>query len=196
MKELKECTFKPKVSVDKSADRSSTNIKSSPGKISKVVSPAPLSNCKRGYHKRRNITQFLKDQHDYEEKKLKRLEEISKERDKSEEKSFRPKISKRSKLITNPEKENQNISSVYQRLHEMSKQKCRNKVISTIDSKSRQSASIYPSKRNYLTEKMSIGDILSKNPRRCKSKENERKKNIHNTLYEEMFKRKRKSNYL
>ena len=174
IKELKECTFKPKVATEKSTDRSSNNLKLSPGKFNTSASPIQQSKCRKGYHKRRNITQFLKDQHDYEEKKLKRLEEISKERDKSEEKTFRPKISKKSKLLNN-EKEKQIISSVYNRLHEVSKQKCRNKIVSTLDSKSRQSASIYPTKRNYLTEKLHIGDILGKNPRRWKSKENDRK---------------------
>lgn len=85
----------------------------------------------KGYHKRRNITQFLKDQHEHEEKKLKRLERISKEREKSEGKTFKPKIDKYSKAISSFDKSKSSLP-VHQRLHNLSKDRCRNKIISAL----------------------------------------------------------------
>lgn len=112
--ELKEWTFKPKIHKNK--------LQKFSGNFSKN-------------YKRRNVTEFLQDQFKFENNKYKRLEALSKEREKQNRKSFRPKIDQQSKYLTESMKNSLCSVPVHKRLHEMSNRRWRNNANSALDGK-------------------------------------------------------------
>jgi hypothetical protein len=174
-KELKECTFRPRIKSNRTLGRQS---------------PAQ-SSSKRAYKKKRNITEFLKDQKEFQEKKFKRLEELSKEREKKECQTFRPKIDKHSKIITENDNNLSRNIPVYSRLHDMSKknEKDFKSYVDPVHSRNR-SNNFLSTKHNYITERFNISSALSDAKRRWKSKDMNKKKNLHHILYEDAFNRK------
>lgn len=122
-----------------------------------------------------------------------RLEELSKERDKNESKTFRPKIDKKSKIMAQNDKENLQNIPVHKRLHELSKRRCRNKVKSTLETNRSQNKSqdksqnVSRTRRNYITEQINITELLSQKSRRCKSKDIKQLSDIHATLNDDAF---------
>ncbi|CAI2384615.1 unnamed protein product [Moneuplotes crassus] len=106
-KELKECTFKPKISKNKSAGGLTTKQRQSSSR-------------------RRNITEFLKDQSKFEEQKLNRLKDFSQRREKKENNTFRPKIDRKSKGLTKSITDSLHSIPAYKRLHKNVKTSFRN----------------------------------------------------------------------
>lgn len=181
-KELKECTFKPKVNHSRSKERDHSNISK--------------NSSKKSTHRRRNVDEFLKDQSEFQQRKMQRLEELSKERDKNESKTFRPKIDKKSKIMFQNDKENLHSIPVHKRLHDLSKRRCRNKVKSTLETDRSQNRSqdkshnVSRTRRNYITEQINITELLAQKSRRCKSKDIKPQSDVHTTLYDDAFRRK------
>lgn len=172
--EIKECTFRPRISSNRSQEKD-RSLKNSPSKP-------------------RNIDEFLKDQNNFEQRKLLRLEELSRERDQNECKTFRPKIDKKSRIMTKSEKDSIQAMPVHKRLHELSNKRCRNNVKSSLafsksNNKSMKSLNKTQLKQNYITEQFKINELLSNKSRRCRSKDIKRK-NLHKELYDDAFKRK------
>jgi hypothetical protein len=179
-RELKECTFRPRIRSNRSFEKDKNHLNAS--------------------SKPRNIDEFIKDQHNFEQKKFLRLEELSKERDRTECKTFRPKIDKKSRIMTNAEKDSINAMPVHKRLHDLAKRRCRNNVQSSlaltkINNKSMLSFNNTQLKQNYITEQFKINDLLNSRQRRCRSK-NIKRKNMHNELYDDAVKRKSRQDKL
>lgn len=156
--ELTECTFKPKIHKNQSKNRNNRLS----GNLSKDS-------------KRRNVTEFLKDQSVFEHKKLKKLEKLSREREKVDCKTFRPKIDKRSKYLTESVRDSLESVPVYKRLHEISNSRCRNHTKSSLErkltyqhqnklismkNKSRCGRNFETKNAQYVTENFNIGKLL------------------------------------
>lgn len=112
-------------------------------------------------YKTRSINEFLKDQQDYADKKLKHLEEISTEREKIEDKTFKPRIDKKSKRMSS--KEISDALTVHERLHKLSNKRTRGNVQKVLGMPLHhvQSQSIVGTQRNYLTEQLNIEETLN-----------------------------------
>ena len=172
--ELKECTFKPKIKAKKkSQDRYSMQLHH------------------KYLTKKRNINEFLEDQKEFEDKRIKRLEEKSKERERQENTTFRPKIHKKSKVMKS-HYELPKHSTVYERLHELSKEKGKEELrrIVGMTIGHSQSQSTIGLKKNYLRENFKITDVLAKKSSRSRSKDIKKRTNLHSALYNDAFKRK------
>lgn len=143
-----------------------------------------------GGHKRRNMEEFWRDQNKWNEQKAKKIQELSREREKDECKTFRPSIDKNSIILASQDKNHMMNVPVHKRLHDLSKGKCRNHVKSALSMNyNKPQTNNMSSKQFYMTESFKIKDVLDQKSRRCRSKELKRK-NLHNKLYDDAFKLK------
>ena len=174
-RELEECTFRPKVITNRSLDHKTL-------RTSKSV---------QNLYKARSINEFLRDQDNFAMKKTKHLEEISKERDRIEDKTFKPIIDKKSRRIGSQEKIRQN-TTVHERLHKLSKNTKKNSIQKSIKTSmhNAKSQSIIDTQRNYLTEKLNIAETLMDKSNLSHSRSRSKRKNLHEELYDDALKRK------
>lgn len=180
---LEECTFRPKLRGNKSLGR--------------IHDRASSTNSQ----KHRNITEFLKDQSDYEQKKLEKLSHITYSKEKCKSTTFKPKISKRSQYITKSLQDSIYSVPVYKRLHNLSKKEGRNTpsdlgvgiVQGSTARAPHKSLALTRNKLqkdNYITENFDIAKMFEESSKRSKSKETKRRQKVHDQLYEDAGKRK------
>jgi len=127
---------------------------------------------------------------------MENLKNLSKERDQNECKTFRPQIDKKSRIITENDKNQIRNYPVHKRLHYLNKRKCRNLVKSQLEPvhSHHKSSHFNCNKHNYLTEQLNIHSVLNESKRRCRSKDMKKRQNLHNTLYNDAFKRRESQN--